>query len=459
MNGDRPDVSPARAACGHRWALGAAIASVAMVALPPPSAAAASERSAAAPLPTTEPAPFDSTVPGAPVDPVASAPESSSVPAMPSTSVAGPPPTPTTAATSPAGGPSTSAGPAGTVPARPRPETSAPPPPTAEPQPPAPPPGPTEVTVAHPADDTTTAVPIEPSAPEAGNAVTPLATPLATASSPVVIAAGHVDMGPRIIDGQWRVQIRDDTAGTPVWRNLEDVVLHGVDAARMTVPEGSSSAFLGAPGSTIWLLPQVQQANIVWPGWNTQDPSVTSGTTGGVTWTLTGVDGPGELILFMTGSFGAPSVVFDSNESFPQQTVIDPNTHVHGNWAFTQPGIYRLHLTMSSTSTAGTALTDSRVLTFAIGPVDPATALPSATTTTTTTTTSTTSTTTTAAAATSTSTTVRPTSAGPTTSIVRTGANVAPPAAFGAASIALGAAAIAVARRRTAPAAGSHSRR
>jgi putative ABC transporter-associated repeat protein len=163
-----------------------------------------------------------------------------------------------------------------------------------------------------------------------------------------VIADGHVDLGPRFVDGRWTVQIRDDSAIPPTWRTVSDVVLRAADTAKVEVPADPAYAFLGAPGTSVWLLPQVQRAGILWPGWNTQDPEVATKVGGEVTWKLHGVTGPGVFVLFLNGEFGAPQVVFDGAKPFPQETGIEPNSHVHGNWSFTATGLYVLDIEMSA---------------------------------------------------------------------------------------------------------------
>ncbi|MFG3689312.1 TIGR03773 family transporter-associated surface protein [Micromonospora sp. NPDC047740] len=238
---------------------------------------------------------------------------------------------------------------------------------------------------AAPAPAPAAAVKTPPAPPARGMAVpnAAAATPTATSSPPLpaaanaaaarsaatgarrVIADGHVDMGPQLSGEAWTIRVRDDTASPPVWRELADVVLHVKDKAKTTVPAGAD--FLGKAGEAIWLLPQAQQAGIVWPGWNTQHESVITGTRGNVTWTLAGVDGPGRFTLFLTGSFGNANVLFDSTKGLPQRLPIPPNTHAHGNWAFSKPGLYRLAVQMSATTTAGKTVTDSKTLTIAVG--------------------------------------------------------------------------------------------
>jgi putative ABC transporter-associated repeat protein len=188
----------------------------------------------------------------------------------------------------------------------------------------------------------------------------------ATAADRIVISDGHVDMGPRVVDGKWSLQLRDDTGSPPVWRTLDTVVLHGSDETKITVPAGDTYSFLGTSGTTVYVLPQVERNGLVWPGWNTQDPSVVDGVSGEVTWTIRAVDGPGDFHLFLTDSFGKPALTFDGSKGYPQTTKIRPNTHAHGNWAFSKAGIYRLQMQMSATSTTGKALTDTQTLVLAI---------------------------------------------------------------------------------------------
>jgi putative ABC transporter-associated repeat protein len=188
----------------------------------------------------------------------------------------------------------------------------------------------------------------------------------------VVVAAGHVDIGPRVIDGTWRIQVRDDTVQPAVWRDPADVVIQAVPASRLVVPSDPALSFVGNPGEEVWLLPQVERSGVAWPGWNTQDPSVGADGAGGVDWTLHRVTGPGGFVLFLTGSFGEPSVLFTSAKAGPQTVHIEPATHAHGNWAFTKPGVYLLEVEMS---TRGQVRHSARAtLAFAVGDASPETA-------------------------------------------------------------------------------------
>lgn len=95
------------------------------------------------------------------------------------------------------------------------------------------------------------------------------------AAGQVSIDAGHVDLGPRYVDGEWTLLARDDTArlegGKAKWRQPEDVVFKVTDAAKLTLPEGDDYAFTGAAaGDDVWTVPQTEVTGVVWLGWNTR---------------------------------------------------------------------------------------------------------------------------------------------------------------------------------------------
>jgi len=199
-------------------------------------------------------------------------------------------------------------------------------------------------------------------------AIVPAAAP---PTEQVVIAAGHVDIGPRFVDGKWTIQLRDDTADPTVWRPLENVVIQASDKAELAVPADPAYEFLGKPGAKVWVIPQVQQDGVVWPGWNTQDSEVAKRVDREMTWTLHGVDGPGAFTLFLNSDFGKPAPVFDSRKPFPQETGVDANSHVHGNWTFATAGSYLLDISMTAKLTDGTTVTDRRPLRLYAGAGNP----------------------------------------------------------------------------------------
>lgn len=181
-----------------------------------------------------------------------------------------------------------------------------------------------------------------------------------------VLAEGHVDYAARIVDGQLRSQIKDGTRGTTVWREVPGVTFAVLDPARTTVPSSSSFAFLGTPGSAVWMLPQTQRAGLLWPGWNTEELSAAQ-VDGPVTWRLESVEGPGAVSVFQSGTFGTPEIVFRSDDGLPDGYSIPLGTHAHANWAFSRAGAYRLTFTMSARLRGGQTTSDTQTLAVMVG--------------------------------------------------------------------------------------------
>lgn len=200
-----------------------------------------------------------------------------------------------------------------------------------------------------------------------------------------VIESGHIDVGPKFDGGTWRLLIHDDVAksatGTSVWRYPDETVLHVLDEAKLSVPDDPAYSFLGQPpGSDVWVVPQTQNSDVVWLGWNTQDPAVMERIDRGATLSLLGTEGPGDLTVYLqSGSFGDPQVLWDSRKREPQPFWVDVNTHTHANWVFSEPGVYLISVQASADLIEGTSVSDTQVFRMAVGTdTDPASAFAAA---------------------------------------------------------------------------------
>ena len=145
-------------------------------------------------------------------------------------------------------------------------------------------------------------------------------------------------------------------------------MLRVADDARLKVPDDPAYGFLRAsPGSEVYVVPQTQDPDVVWVGWNTQDPEVMETIDRGVTMTLTGVQGPGSLVVYLqSGDFAEPKVLWDSTgEAKP--VWVDVNTHTHANWVFSKPGVYLVAGRVTADLVDGSTVTDTRELRFAVG--------------------------------------------------------------------------------------------
>ena len=186
----------------------------------------------------------------------------------------------------------------------------------------------------------------------------------------VELGKGHVDMGPRLIDGTWQLVARDDTQHPAVWRRPEDVVFRVNDSAKLTVPADPAYEFLNAEaGSEVYVIGQTEIPNVIWLGWNTQDPAVIEAVSGGVNLNIKSVTGPGNFALYLQpGNFAQPQILAttESLASKSGEIYVELNTHTHANWVFTEPGIYLIEIEAVANS-ADTNFSDLATFAFAVG--------------------------------------------------------------------------------------------
>lgn len=201
-----------------------------------------------------------------------------------------------------------------------------------------------------------------------------------TSNQPVMIQAGHADFGPTLSGGNWKMKIRDDTGDEPVWRDPENVVFKLGSNSIIPMPNDSTYSFIGEkPGTKLYVIPQTQNPDVPWLGWNTQEGGVLNELDRGANLSLNGVSGPGKLHVYLENGNNAPQQLWDSTKGYPQNSWIEANAHTHVNWVFSKPGIYHVKLTFSGKLKNGRAVSDTRVLNFAVGDkTDAQAALPSA---------------------------------------------------------------------------------
>lgn len=190
----------------------------------------------------------------------------------------------------------------------------------------------------------------------------------ATSNQPVMIQAGHADFGPTLAGGHWKIQIRDDTGDDPVWRDPENVVFKLGSSSIIPMPNDAAYNFIGEkPGTKLYVIPQTQNPDVPWLGWNTQEGGVLNELDRGAKLSLEGVSGPGKLHIYLENGNNNPQQLWDSTKGYPQNSWIETNAHTHVNWVFSKPGIYHVKLTFSGKLKNGRAVSDTRVLNFAVG--------------------------------------------------------------------------------------------
>ncbi|WP_213451384.1 choice-of-anchor M domain-containing protein [Rhizomonospora bruguierae] len=185
----------------------------------------------------------------------------------------------------------------------------------------------------------------------------------------VVLSRGHVDtVDVAFENGALEISVHDETADPDVERDPADVVFVVKPEAAVTVPNDPRYRFLGAPGATVHILPEVQDENLLWAGLATEE--LESGVFAGdsVQIRVTRVLGPGGFSLFTTGPTGAPTVLVNSEDGLPDAITRPVGSHMHLNWAFEKAGTYRIKVEVTGIlATTGKRVTSAPAwLTFQV---------------------------------------------------------------------------------------------
>src|SRR5687767_8574744 len=132
----------------------------------------------------------------------------------------------------------------------------------------------------------------------------------ATAATPVTLDSGHVDVfGIAFEDGQFDLHVHDET--NDVEYEPSQVRLAVKPEARTEVPNDPAYAFLGSPGSPVWVLPQVEDPQLLWPGIATEEVEPGTFVNDALTLKVECVSGPAGFSIFTTDPVGAPAVLVD----------------------------------------------------------------------------------------------------------------------------------------------------
>lgn len=189
-----------------------------------------------------------------------------------------------------------------------------------------------------------------------------------SASGRIELGKGHVDLGPRLTDAGWKLLARDDTATPPTWRTPGDVLIRVHDTAKLAIPDDPQYAFLGLKGGAeAYVVPQTENRQVIWLGWNTQDPKVTQTVDRGAKLVFHRVQGPGSFHVFLQNGFDAPQPLWNGSGRDGQEIWVDVNTHTHANWVFGAPGTYLVDMSVRAEGRDGTTYDDRATLRFAVG--------------------------------------------------------------------------------------------
>ncbi|WP_166347481.1 TIGR03773 family transporter-associated surface protein [Phytoactinopolyspora limicola] len=148
----------------------------------------------------------------------------------------------------------------------------------------------------------------------------------------------HVDAINVGVDGA-QLTINSKISPPVEFVEVDELIYQLSDLSYMTGLPDQFVEFIGADSA--WIVPQVQNHDVLWAGWSTENIAAGALDGNSVDITLLDVQGPGDVEVWQMVGFSEIRRIFSSDENYKtlSQSV---NAHVHANWAFTEPGVYTL---------------------------------------------------------------------------------------------------------------------
>ena len=195
-----------------------------------------------------------------------------------------------------------------------------------------------------------------------------LASPVALSlNAQTLLTEGHTDVGIVYELGGWNLHIGQHEATPPMEYAPNEAIL-GVNivGAHSTVPANPQFSFLGMAGSSVWVLPQVQDPALLFLGFGTEELESGIFVNNEVTLSLQGVRAPGQFSVYEVGMFGSPTVLMNSGDGTTAADSIrlTAGGHRHVNWAFSTPGTYEVDFEAAGTLVDGNVFTASGPITY-----------------------------------------------------------------------------------------------
>lgn len=181
----------------------------------------------------------------------------------------------------------------------------------------------------------------------------------------LILDHGHVDMFhvQQGEDGNPALFLTEDVTGSHVAHEPKNVELHVKSAAKTDIPEKLPGAGEG------FLLPETQNPELLWPGWDTQ-PVAGTDLDKRIDLRFTDVSGPGKVFLWRTKGFGGVESALESGSTqLTSGEVIAQKSpaHSHANWVFSKPGVYTFTVEAVGTRDGSPVVSEAKTYTITVG--------------------------------------------------------------------------------------------
>ncbi|MDO5060412.1 MAG: choice-of-anchor M domain-containing protein [Actinomycetaceae bacterium] len=180
----------------------------------------------------------------------------------------------------------------------------------------------------------------------------------------LTLTKGHLDISANLIGKEMGIVVKDDTlehaSQTRVPRDPQALTLFVPRAAKQTRTSEQSDArfdFLGAVGEHFYLLPEVQDHQLLWPGFSTEEIDYAA-YPAGIDFVVTPVKTPAgaKAVGFSVDPFAeadqSVTTFFDTTKPGKYRLQTTGPTHRHLNWLFTKAGSYELAVQLYSAEKA-----------------------------------------------------------------------------------------------------------
>lgn len=200
------------------------------------------------------------------------------------------------------------------------------------------------------------------------------AAPAASAAdppTPLVLSSGHIDVGPRFVGDELRIQFKLDNGVSEQWVDVDDALFYVGKTGRIVVPvegtDGRTWDFIAPQGKAVWWMPDAAKPGLPWAGFNF---GPTDRFDRELSLVLEGVSGPGHAIMQANGL-----PFFSTRSGLP--AIFPLVGHFHMSWYFTEPGVHCLALAAAGREKLTGEQLDARgQVTVVTEPVDPKTVQP-----------------------------------------------------------------------------------
>jgi surface-anchored protein len=163
---------------------------------------------------------------------------------------------------------------------------------------------------------------------------------------------GHTDVGLAYEEGELEFHIHSEETETEY--STDEAVLIVRSAAEQPIPDTAAFSFLGEPGYSTWILPSVENEELLFLGFGAEEIETGVFANDQVRVEVMSVEG-GDFFLYSVAALGSPVVHMNSADGISASDffMVNAGSHEDLNWAFSQPGTYRIGLRARGTLVEG----------------------------------------------------------------------------------------------------------